>query len=80
MLFDSKERSVNEFARNFVKLDAPTIVGLAKLLQVELFYPDIKDEKGYPMPRSGEAIIEDCIVKFYSLNREDRKRILKLTK
>ena len=41
-------------------------------------YDDVKDENGKPMPRSGEAIIEDCLVKFNSLDRAERRHILKI--
>lgn len=80
MFFNSKEKSVNKFAKYLVQLDAPTLIGLTRLLGVKIFYDDVKDEKGHPMPKSGEAILEDCLVKFYALNREKRKEILKITK
>jgi hypothetical protein len=80
MFFNSKEKSVNTFAKYLVQLDAPTLIGLTRLLGVKIFYDDVKDENGHPMPKSGEAILEDCLVKFYSLNREKRKEILKITK
>lgn len=79
-MFDNKEKSVNEFARLIGKLDAPTLIGLTRVLCVKIFYDDIKDEKGHPMPKSGEAIIEDCLVKFYSLNRAKRRDILKVVR
>jgi hypothetical protein len=43
-----------------------------------VFYDDVKDDNGKPMPRSGQAIIEDCLVKFHSLNRERRRQILRI--
>jgi hypothetical protein len=43
-----------------------------------VFYDDVQDDNGKPMPRSGEAIIEDCLVKFYALNREKRRQILRI--
>jgi hypothetical protein len=43
-----------------------------------VFYDDIKDDKGHPMPRSGEAIVEDCLIKFHSMNRQERRNILKI--
>jgi hypothetical protein len=43
-----------------------------------MFDDDIKDEKGHPMPRRAEAIIEDCLVKFHSMNRKDRREYLKV--
>lgn len=78
MFFDNKEKSVNEFAKYLVKLDAPTLIGLTRLLQVKVFYDDVKDEQGHPMPKSGESILEDCLVKFYSLNRTQRREMLKI--
>lgn len=79
-MFDNKEKSVNEFAKYLVKLDAPTLIGTARLLQVQLFYDDVKDENDKPMPRSGESILEDCLVRFYSLSREKRREILKMVR
>ena len=78
MFFDVKKKNVNEFAKLLCNLDGASIVGLTRLLQVKVFYDDVKDENGKPMPRSGEAIIEDCLVKFYALNRERRKEIIKI--
>ena len=54
------------------------MLGLTRMLKVKVFYDDLKDDKGHPMPRSGEAIIEDCLVKFHSLNRAKRRDILRI--
>lgn len=78
MLFDNKEKNVNEFAKLLINLDGASLLGLTRLLHVKVFYDDIKDDNGHPMPRSGEAIIEDCLVKFHSLNRSNRREILKI--
>ena len=78
MIFDNKEKNVNEFAKLLSNLDGASVIGLTRLLQVKVFYDDIKDDNGHPMPRSGEAIIEDCLVKFHSLNREKRREILRI--
>jgi hypothetical protein len=77
-MFDTLKKNVNEFAKLLVKLDGAQVIGLTRLLQVKVFYDDVKDDKGHPMPRSAEAIIEDCLVKFNSLNREERKNILRI--
>lgn len=77
-MFDSKKKNVNEFANLLITLDGAAIVGLTRLLKVKVFYDDVKDENGKPMPRSGEAIIEDCLVKFNSLDRANRREILRL--
>jgi hypothetical protein len=77
-MFDSKKKNVNEFANLLVTLDGAAIIGLTRLLKVKVFYDDVKDENGKPMPRSGEAIIEDCLVKFNSLDRANRREILRL--
>lgn len=76
-LFDEKEKNTNEFAKLICTLKAAELLGLAHVLEVRLFYEDVKDEQGKPMPRSGEAIVEDCLVKFYALNRSQRRNILK---
>lgn len=78
MFFDIKEKQTNEFALLLTKLDGASLIGLTRLLQVKVFYDDVKDENGKPMPRSGEQIIEDCLVKFHSLNRERRREILRI--
>ena len=78
MLFDNKEKNVNEFAKLIIKLDGASLLGLTRMLRVKVFYDDLKDDKGHPMPRSGEAIIEDCLVKFHSLNRAERRDILRI--
>ena len=76
MLFNTAEKNTNEFALLLTKLDGASLIGLTRILEVKVFYDDVKDENGKPMPRSGEAIIEDCLVKFHSLNREKRRQIL----
>jgi hypothetical protein len=78
MFFDIKEKQTNEFALLLTKLNGASLIGLTRLLQVKVFYDDVKDENGKPMPRSGEQIIEDCLVKFHSLNREKRRDILRV--
>ena len=78
MLFDNREKNVNEFAKLIATMDAPSLIGLTRILQVKVFYDDVKDEKGKPMPRSGEAIIEDCLVKFHSMNRKQRRDTLRI--
>lgn len=80
MFFDNKDKNTTEFAKLIGTLDAASLIGLTRLLKVKVFYDDIKDENGKPMPRSGEAIIEDCLVKFHSMNRQDRRKILTLLK
>ena len=78
MIIDNREKNVNEFAKLIIHLDAAGLIGLTRLLQVKVFYDDIKDENGHPMPRSGEAIVEDCLVKFHSMNREKRREVLRI--
>lgn len=80
VLFDNREKNVQQFAKLLVTLDAPSLIGLTRLLKVKVFYDDVKDENGKPVPRSGESIIEDCLVKFHSMNREERRKILTLLK
>lgn len=80
MFFDNKEKNVNEFAKLIGKMDGASLIGLTRLLKVNVFYDDIKDEQGHPLPRSGEAIVEDCLVKFYSMNRAERRNILKIVR
>lgn len=80
MFFDNKDKNTTEFAKLICTLDAAALIGLTRLLKVKVFYDDVKDENGKPMPRSGEAIIEDCLVKFHAMNRQDRRKILTLLK
>ena len=78
MFFDNKDKNTTEFAKLICTLDAAALIGLTRLLKVKVFYDDVKDENGKPMPRSGEAIIEDCLVKFHAMNRQERRKILTL--
>ena len=80
MFFDSKEKSVNEFAKYLVQLEPAAVIGVTRLLKVKVFYDDVQDEQGHPMPKSGQSILEDCLVKYYSLNREKRRDVLKIVK
>ena len=56
-IFDNTEKNTNEFAKLICKLDGAGLIGLTRLLQVKVFYDDVQDDNGKPMPRSGEAII-----------------------
>lgn len=77
-MFDTKKGNLNEFAKLLTKLDGASVIGLTRILKVKVFYDDVFDDQGHPMPRSGEAIIEDCLVKFNSMNRTERRNILKI--
>lgn len=76
--FDTRDKNTTEFAKLLATLDAAGLIGLTRILKVKVFYDDVKDGNGKPMPRSGEAIIEDCLVKFHAMNRKDRRDVLKL--
>jgi hypothetical protein len=78
MVFDNRDKNTTEFAKLLGTLDGPGFIGLTRLLKVKVFYDDVKDEQGHPMPRSTEAILEDCLVKFHSMNRKDRREIIKI--
>lgn len=78
--FDNKDKDTQAFAKALIKLDGASVIGLTRLLKVKVFHDEVKDENGKPLPRSGESIIEDCLVKFHALNRADRRNILKLVK
>ena len=78
MIFDNKDKNLQEFAKLIGSLDGASMIGLTRILKVKVFYDDVKDENGHPMPRSGEAIIEDCLVKFYSMNRASRREVLRI--
>lgn len=80
MMKTNREKHLTEFATLMCKLDAASALGLARQLNVKLFYDDIKDEKGMPMPRGGEAILEETVLRFNALDRAERRRILKLLK
>lgn len=79
-MFDNANRNkhTTDFAKLVTQLDGPTFLGVAKMLKVQLFYDDVKDDKGNPMPRSAEAIIEDTLVKFHACNRAERRHLLKM--
>lgn len=72
----SNEKQLTEFATLLGKMNVTDFMGLAKLLEVHVFDNNKKDEKGHPMPRSGDAIIEDCIIAFDQSNRKYRRDIL----
>lgn len=77
-ILDNREINAEEFVQLLCKLKAPKLLGLAGILEVNMFYSDVKDDNGKPMPRSAESIVEDCMVKFYALNRKKRREILKI--
>lgn len=77
-VLDNKEKNTNEFAKLIGKLNAANLIGLTRILKVNVFYDDVKDDQGHPMPRSGEAIVEDCLIKFYAMNRTDRRNVLRI--
>lgn len=76
MILNCRDRDTTKFAKLLANLDGASLLGLMKILGVKVFYDDVKDKKGKPQPRSGESIIEDCLVKFHSLSRPKRRQIL----
>lgn len=76
-ILNEREKNINEFARLLTEMRAVDVVAIAQMLDVKLFYDDVKDDNGQPMPRSAESIIEDCLVKFYALGRRKRRFITK---
>lgn len=78
MVLDNRDKNTTEFAKLLGTLDAASFIGLTRILKVKVFYDDVKDAQGHPMPRSSEAILEDCLVKFHSMNRKDRREIIKV--
>lgn len=72
------ERELTEFAKLLGQMNVTDFMGLAKILCVHVFDNEVKDEKGHPMPRNGDAIIEDCILAFDNSNRKFRRDILKI--
>ena len=76
--FKTNEKQLTEFAKLIARLDAPSFLGLAKVLCVHVFNNDEFDNNGKPIPRNGEEIIEDCIIAFDQLNRAKRKEIIKI--
>lgn len=76
--FKSNEKQLTEFAALLGQMNVTDFMGLAKLLEVHVFDNDKKDENGHPMPRSGEVIIEDCIIAFDQSSRKYRRDILSI--
>ena len=76
-MFFCRKRDTNKFADLICGLNGATMVGLARYLRVRLF-SDERDADGALIPKSGEQIIEDCLVRFYSLKRRQRKEVLGL--
>lgn len=69
-----------EFLKALCKLRPEELTGLAKFMGIELFKSDEKDEKGNPMPQSGEFIVQGIIDKYPTLGRKVRRAILKIVK
>jgi hypothetical protein len=76
--FKTNEKTMTEFAILLGKMEVTDFLGLAKILNVYVFDNEQKDEKGHPVPREGDKIIEDCIIAFDKCNRKYRKEILKI--
>ena len=72
----SNDKQINEFTELLAKFDAPSFIGLAKVLCVHVFDNNAADDNGKPMPRIAEDIITDCLFAFSKLNRKKRHEIL----
>lgn len=72
--------SYPEFLRALAKLRPEELLGLAKFMGVKLFKDDEKDEKGNPLPQSGEFIVQGIIDKYPTLGRKVRRQLLKIVK
>lgn len=75
-LFNNKEKSVEKFARLIGKMEGKEFVALAQRMGVRIFY-DTSDGVEKPIPRSPQSILEDSLVKFYTLDRKTRRLIIK---
>ena len=69
-----------EFVQLMFKLEAEELCGLSKILGVRLLTDDVDPETKKAIPRDGSVIIEECIDHFASLNRADRRWILRYLK
>lgn len=69
-----------EFLTALAKLRPEELLGLAKFMGIKLFKDDEKDEKGNPLPQSGEFIVQGIIEKYPTLGRKVRRQILKIVK
>lgn len=72
------DKQMTEFAKLLGQFDAPSFMGLAKVLCVYVFDNNKLDESGKPTPREADAIIEDCIVAFATSNRKRRREIIQI--
>lgn len=73
-----EDKQLEEFARLLAQFDAPSFMGLAKVLCVYVFDNNKLDDSGKPMPREAEEIIKDCILAFGKLNRKKRREIIQI--
>lgn len=73
-----KSNQLDEFTKLLSQFDAPSFMGLAKILCVYVFDNDKKDEQGRPLPRAADDIIQDCIISFGNLNRAKRREVLRI--
>ena len=69
-------KQMMDFVTLLSKFDAPSFLGLAKVLCVYAFDNNNLDENGKPTPRDGDEIIKDCIVAFSNLNRAKRREVI----
>ena len=76
-MFFCKKRDINKFAKLICGLNGATMIGLAKYLRVKVFTEE-RDEDNALIPKDGGKIIEDCLTRFASLKRRQRKEILVL--
>lgn len=69
----------NDFIRAIAKLSADQLIGVARVLNVNLM-TDEKDENGKAIMRDGQDIVADMLNNYAALNRNQRRNLLKIIK
>ena len=88
---ETKSYPYPEFIDKLVKLEPHELLGVARLLNVEIYKddPDPKEPEPNPnnsipaqlqnkIPRSGEEVVTDILNSYAALNRAARRRVYKI--
>lgn len=86
---ETKSYPYPEFIDKLVKLEPHELLGVARLLNVEIYKDDPDPKEPDPnssipaqlqnkIPRSGEEVVTDILNKYAALNRAARRRVYKI--
>lgn len=75
-----KKTRIDQFIDLLPELQAIEFLGLARVLKVKVMSDTEKDEKGRPLPRDSQTLIEEVLISFVQQSTTRQKEIIAIVK